>query len=104
MAVLIDLDKEPGLSEPLRFVLNGVEYAIQEVTEECLDALVAHEKDARDREASTSETLNKSLEILTGQPAEIFEGIGIRKKRALLDAIQGAIANPLKRPGQKPRG
>lgn len=102
--VLIDLDKEPALSEPLKFVLNGQEYTIREVTEEHLDELETYEARAKAEGRSAGETLNGMLEVLTGQPAEVFRGIGLRKKRALIDAIQGAITNPLNRPEQKPKG
>lgn len=100
--LLIDLDKDPALSEPLYFMHNGQEYPVHEVTEDHLDEIDAFEERANAEGLPAKTKVNKLLELLTGQPPELFAGMPLRKKRALIQAVREAITNPLKRPEAKP--
>ena len=98
MGLLINLDTDPRLVDPMEFELNGMKHEIREVTEDILDEIDTYEKEAKEAGVPNGERSRKVLEMLTGLPADMFVGLPLRKKTALIQVIRDAITNPLGRP------
>jgi hypothetical protein len=98
---VINFDEKFKSIKPVEFILNGKNYVVKEVSPETLDEIMATIEEIESEGTSIDEVNARQLSLLTGEPADDFRGLDVRKASMVLSNVMEAVMQTNKRRGYR---